>query len=170
MAKKTEKPIKKASMRPQVQTFLGIDSHYVALLLYIGSSLVNFFQPSPFVPLVVWLLGLLTYQYCKQEFLSFHALQSASINIIAVFLRFGISFVNSLMIQQVVGSGGNQEVLLEQAQQMGWVSLGVTVVLLVTQIYGAETALRGLKKKIPLVYTLGLYMATLFFGGSSKDE
>lgn len=170
MAKKNEKPSKKTSPKPQDQTFLGIDSRYIALILYIGSSLVTFFQPSPFVPLVLWLLGMLTYQYCKQEFLSFHALQSASINIIAVLLRFGISFVNSLMIQQVVGSGGNQEVLLQQAQQMGWISLGLTVFLLSLQIFGAETALRGHEKRIPVVHPLGLYMATLFFGVSSQDE
>jgi uncharacterized membrane protein len=170
MAKKIGKSYNKSGLQPEIQTFLGIDTHYIALMLYIGSSLVNFFQPSPFVPLVVWLLGLLTYQYCKQEFLGFHALQSAAINIIAVFLRFGISFVNSLMINQVVGTGGTEEVLLEQAQQMGWVSLGVTVVLLIAQIYGAETALRGLKKKIPLVHALGLQMSNLFFGIPVKDE
>ncbi|GEM_PF-6673963 len=170
MAKKVIKSTKKEKPQEENQVFLGVDSQYVALFLYIGSSVVYFFQPSPFVPLIIWLLGLLTFQYCKQNFLSFHALQSAAINLVAVVLRFGIAYFTTLLINQVEAAGGGEEILLERAQQMGWVSIGVTVILLLVQIYGAETALRGLKKKIPLIFTLGQAMAKLFFDETTEEE
>ncbi len=169
MAKKVLKSIKKEKLPEENQVFLGVDSQYVALFLYIGSSVVYFFQPSPFVPLIIWLLGLLTFQYCKQSFLSFHALQSSAINLIAVVLRFGSAYFTSLLINQVEASGGGEEVLLERAQQMGWVTIGITILLLLIQIYGAETALRGLRKKIPGIHALGRFMAKLFFDETEEE-
>ena len=170
MAKKIVKSTKKDKPPEENQVFLGVDSQYVALFLYIGSSVAYFFQPSPFVPLIIWLLGLLTFQYCKQNFLSFHALQSSAINLVAVVLRFGSAYFSTLLINQVEASGGGEEILLERAQQMGWVTIGITIILLLLQIYGAETALRGLKKRIPVVYSLGRSMAKLFFDETEEEE
>ena len=171
MAKKTSKnEYKKKNSPVMVSKFLGLETQYVALILYIGTSAVYFVQPSPLVPLVFWLLSLLTYQFSKDEFLSFHATQAAGLNTLAVFLRFGLSFISSVLFQQNALIAETQNVLQSQAQMIGWVSMGITILLLILQIFGAETAMRGIEKKIPVVFPLGRFVTELFFGSTINEN
>ena len=53
---------------------------------------------------------------------------------------------------------------------IGWVSMGITVLLLLLQIFGAETAMRGIETKIPIVFPLGRFVTELFFGSTEIDN
>ena len=171
MAKKNSKSEYKKKNSPViVSKFLGLETQYVALILYIGTSAIYFVQPSPMVPLIFWLLSLLTYQFSKDEFLSFHATQAAGLNTLAVILRFGLSFISSVLIRQNALITEAEIILQNQAQMIGWVSMGITVLLLLLQIFGAETAMRGIETKIPIVFPLGRFVTELFFGSTEIDN
>ncbi|NLN84173.1 MAG: hypothetical protein GX138_07460 [Firmicutes bacterium] len=119
---------------------------YFILILYLISSLVYYFWPVPFVPLITWLLSLFVFQFSKNSFLRIHAIQSASINLLFVFLVFAQNIIRSLI------------------QPPAFLSQALLIIIVVLQVWGAESGLRGRFTQIPFVFSLARKQAALFFG------
>lgn len=137
------------------------DLTYLALALYVISSLISYFWPSPVVPAFFWLIGLLIYQFSGDAFLRFHALQGAAINLIFVILRF---------VEMIISKFVSSPEVTESWSMRGIVSTVIVFSIMILQIIGAESSLRGRMLKIPLVYKLAEKLMQVFFGQNEVLE
>jgi len=152
------------------RSFFGLDSRVVMLALYLGSSILFFLLESPLVFVVFWLLSFLAYQFSKDSLVKLHALQAASINMIAFLFRLLINIVSSFIVSYVIQTGGGEIELAQPAQMMGWVSMAISLAVLAAQMLASETAMRGMQTKLPVIYPFGKLMARFFLPGDIAAE
>lgn len=174
MTKKTDNTSKtKNTLKRSTEierSFFGLDSRVVMLALYLCSSILFFLLKTSLVFVVFWLLSFLVYQFSKDPLVKLHALQAASINMIAFLLRLLMDTVGSFIVSYVTQSGGGEMELAQPVQIMGWVSLAVSLCVLAAQMLGSETAIRGMQTKLPVIHSFGKLMARFFLPGDAAAE